>query len=48
MIFRQLFESLSSTYAYLLGCEEAGRKHLHTPGHTDVHFLYLCGDRLFS
>ena len=25
MIFRQLFEPLSSTYTYLLGCEETGR-----------------------
>jgi sulfur dioxygenase len=25
MIFRQLFEPLSSTYSYLLDCEETGR-----------------------
>lgn len=25
MIFRQLFEPLSSTYTYLLGCEETGQ-----------------------
>lgn len=128
MIFRQLFEPLSSTYTYLLGCEETGQavlidpviasmdrdleqvhrlgltlafsldthihadhitaalelKHkvgsqiaapafdqlpcadvgvqegvplmvgslrlqpLHTPGHTDGHFAYLFGDRLFT
>ena len=128
MIFRQLFEPLSSTYTYLLGCEETGRavlidpvvvaidrdlaevkrlgltlaytlethihadhitaalelkqkagskiaapacdrlacadvgieegkpfqlggialQPLHTPGHTDGHFAYLCGDRVFT
>lgn len=128
MIFRQLFEPVSSTYTYLLGCEETGqavlvdpvvtrisqdlavlrelnlelaftldthihadhitaalelKKHtgcriagpaidglpctdigieegvpfivgslhiepLHTPGHTDGHFAYLIGDRLFT
>lgn len=128
MIFRQLFESLSSTYTYLLGCEETGHamlidpvitsmdrdlaevkrlglnlaysvethihadhitaalelkkrtgsriaapafdrrsctdlgmeegkpfrigsitlQPLHTPGHTDGHFSYLCGDRAFT
>jgi glyoxylase-like metal-dependent hydrolase (beta-lactamase superfamily II) len=128
MIFRQLFEPLSSTYTYLIGCEETGqallidpvvnsierdlgvvREHgltlawtldthihadhitaalhlkqqvgsriampameqlacadagigedapfrlgsvtlqpLHTPGHTDSHFAYLLGDRVFT
>ena len=128
MIFRQLFEPLSSTYTYLLGCEETGQavlidpviasmerdlelvqrlgltlafsldthihadhitaalelkqkmgsqiaapafdwlpcadvgieegipfkvgsltlEPLHTPGHTDGHFAYLFGDRLFT
>jgi glyoxylase-like metal-dependent hydrolase (beta-lactamase superfamily II) len=128
MIFRQLFEPLSSTYTYLLGCKESGQallidpvittierdlaeiKHLgltlaysvethihadhitaalelkqitgskiagpafdrlpctdfriqegvplrmgsialqplHTPGHTDGHFAYLCGERVFT
>lgn len=24
MIFRQLFEEISSTYTYLLGCEKSG------------------------
>lgn len=128
MIFRQLFEPISSTYTYLLGCEETGHavlidpvivcierdleevrrlglklaytvdthihadhitaalklknvagskiaapafdrlpctdigieeekplqvgsltlKGLHTPGHTDGHFAYLLGDRLFT
>jgi sulfur dioxygenase len=128
MIFRQLFEPLSSTYTYLLGCEETGQailidpvvsamerdlaevtrlglklaftvdthihadhitaaldlkktagskiaapaydrlpcadigieegkpfqvggitlKPLHTPGHTDGHFAYLMGDRVFT
>lgn len=128
MIFRQLFEPLSSTYTYLLGCEETGQavlidpvivavdrdlseinrlgltltwsldthihadhitaalelkkksgsriaapacdrlpctdegieegrafqvggmvlQPLHTPGHTDGHFAYLCGDRVFT
>jgi len=128
MIFRQLFEPLSSTYTYLLGCEQTGQavlidpvivaidrdlaevkrlglrlaytlethihadhitaalelKHkagskiaapavdrlpccdfgieegkpfqvggialrpLHTPGHTDGHFAYLLGDRVFT
>ena len=31
MIFRQLFEPLSSTYSYLLGCEETGRAVLIDP-----------------
>lgn len=31
MIFRQLFEPLSSTYTYLLGCEETGRAVLVDP-----------------
>jgi sulfur dioxygenase len=31
MIFRQLFEPLSSTYTYLLGCEETGRALLIDP-----------------
>ncbi len=128
MIFRQLFEPLSSTYTYLLGCEETGQAilidpvivsmerdlaeltksglsltytldthihadhitaaldlkkkvaskiaapacdrlactdvgiedgqafqvgsmtlhPLHTPGHTDGHFAYRCGDKLFT
>lgn len=128
MIFRQLFEPLSSTYTYLLGCEETGQavlidpvivtmdrdltelsrfglslaysvethihadhitaalelkkqvgskiavpafdrlpctdfgieegkslqvgsialQPLHTPGHTDGHFAYQCGDRVFT
>jgi len=128
MIFRQLFEPLSSTYTYLLGCKETGQavlidpviiamerdlaevkrlgltlaytleshihadhitaglelkkkmgskivapaydqlpcadfgieegkpfqvggitlQPLHTPGHTDGHFAYLCGDRVFT
>ena len=128
MIFRQLFEPLSSTYTYLLGCEETGQAvlidpvlpawerdlaavtdlglrlaftldthihadhitaalqlkretgsrianaamdrlpctdlgigegrpfemgslaltPLHTPGHTDSHFTFLCGDRVFT
>lgn len=128
MIFRQLFEPLSSTYTYLLGCEESGQailidpvistmerdlaelhqlglklaytvdthihadhitaalhlkeavgskiaapahdrlsctdvgieegkpfqvggivlQPLHTPGHTDGHFAYLFGDRIFT
>lgn len=128
MIFRQLFEPLSSTYTYLLGCADTGQavlidpvvstmerdlaelsklgltlthtlethihadhvtaalelkravgsriaapaydrlpcadigveegkpfrvggimlQPLHTPGHTDGHFAYLCGDRVFT
>lgn len=128
MIFRQLFEPLSSTFTYLLGCEETGQavlidpvivsmdrdlaelsrlglslaysvethihadhitaalelkkqvgskiavpafdrlsctdfgieegkslqvgsialQPLHTPGHTDGHFAYRCGDRVFT
>ncbi|SEO71176.1 MBL fold metallo-hydrolase [Nitrosovibrio sp. Nv6] len=128
MIFRQLFEPLSSTYTYLLGCEETGQallidpvitslerdlgevqrlgltlaysvethihadhitaalelkkqagsriagpafdrlpctdfgieegkllqigsitlQPLHTPGHTDGHFAYLCNERVFT
>ena len=31
MIFRQLFEPLSSTYTYLLGCEETGQALLIDP-----------------
>ena len=31
MIFRQLFEEISSTYTYLLGCEETGRAILIDP-----------------
>lgn len=31
MIFRQLFESISSTYTYLLGCEETGQAILIDP-----------------
>ena len=31
MIFRQLFEPLSSTYTYLLGCEETGEAVLIDP-----------------
>jgi sulfur dioxygenase len=31
MIFRQLFEPLSSTYTYLIGCEETGRALLIDP-----------------
>ncbi len=31
MIFRQLFEPLSSTYSYLLGCEETGQAVLIDP-----------------
>ena len=32
MIFRQLFEPLSSTYTYLLGCEETGQARADRPG----------------
>ena len=31
MIFRQLFEPLSSTFTYLLGCEETGQAVLIDP-----------------
>ncbi len=31
MIFRQLYEPLSSTYTYLLGCEETGQAVLIDP-----------------
>ena len=31
MIFRQLFEPVSSTYTYLLGCEETGQALLIDP-----------------
>jgi sulfur dioxygenase len=31
MLFRQLFEEISSTYTYLLGCEETGRAVLVDP-----------------
>jgi len=31
MIFRQLFEPLSSTYTYLIGCEETGAALLIDP-----------------
>ncbi len=33
MIFRQLFEPLSSTYTYLLGCEDTGRALLIDPAY---------------
>ncbi len=36
MIFRQLFEPLSSTYTYLLGCEESGHALLIDPVITSV------------
>ena len=36
MIFRQLFEPLSSTYTYLLGCEETGQALLIDPVITSV------------
>ncbi len=66
MIFRQLFEPISSTYTYLLGCATTGQallidrvvnsvdrgslelQPLHTPGHTDGHFAYVLGDRVFT
>jgi hypothetical protein len=32
MIFRQLFEPLSSTYSYLLGCGETGPVDERIPG----------------
>ena len=31
MIFRQLFEPVSSTYTYLLGCEDTGQAVLIDP-----------------
>ena len=31
MIFRQLFEPISSTYTYLLGCEQTGQALLIDP-----------------
>ena len=31
MIFRQLFEPLSSTYTYLIGCEDTGQALLIDP-----------------
>ncbi len=31
MIFRQLFEPISSTYTYLLGCEDTGQAILVDP-----------------
>ena len=31
MIFKQLFEPVSSTYTYLLGCEETGQAVLVDP-----------------
>ena len=31
MLFRQLFEPLSSTYTYLLGCEDTGQAVLIDP-----------------
>ena len=36
MIFRQLFEPLSSTYTYLLGCEETGQAVLIDPVITTI------------
>lgn len=37
MIFRQLFEPLSSTYTYLLGCEETGLALLIDPVIASMH-----------
>lgn len=31
MIFRQLFEPVSSTYTYLIGCEQTGQAALIDP-----------------
>ena len=36
MIFRQLVEPLSSTYTYILGCEQTGRAVLIDPVVTSV------------
>lgn len=36
MIFRQLFEPLSSTYTYLLGCEQTGQALLIDPVITEI------------
>jgi glyoxylase-like metal-dependent hydrolase (beta-lactamase superfamily II) len=53
MMFRQLFEPISSTYTCLVASEE-GRplelgeirlEGLHAPGHTDDHFPYRIGPR---
>ena len=50
MIFRQLFEPLSSTYTYLLGCEETGQTVLLDPVinslDRDLSVLQLFGLRL--
>lgn len=44
MIFRQLFEPLSSTYTYLLGCEETGHAILIDPLFTgDALLIDACG-----
>ena len=36
MIFRQLFDLLSSTYTYLLGCEQTGQALLIDPVITEI------------
>lgn len=50
MIFRQLFEPLSSTYTYLLGCEQTGQAILIDPVivgmERDLALLQLLGLRL--
>lgn len=47
MIFRQLFEELSSTYTYLIGCEETGDAVLIDPvypsAERDLHMLRSLG-----
>src|SRR5207253_48162 len=52
MIFRQLFDSVSGTYSYLLASRAGGEALsldvMYTPGHTDDSYSYLMGDRVFT
>src|ERR671938_483244 len=52
MIFRQLFDSTSGTYSYLLASRAGGEALIldvmYTPGHTDDSYSYLMADRVFT
>ena len=57
MIFRQLFDGVSSTYSYLLAGRRGGEalliegvelEALYTPGHTDDSYCFRMEDRVFT